>query len=118
MRGVRSMVCACFDLTRVLAGPACGRTLASYGADVLNVRAERLDTIEMFDLDTGQGKHSAFLDLVKPADAETMRRLVRDAHVFVGFLSPRRAGEAWFHAGGPRAYRARHHLCVGVVLRA
>jgi crotonobetainyl-CoA:carnitine CoA-transferase CaiB-like acyl-CoA transferase len=76
------------DLTRVLAGPACGRTLASYGADVLHVRAERLDTIEMFDLDTGQGKRSAFLDLVKPADAETLRRLVRDAHVFVDSYRP------------------------------
>jgi len=76
------------DLTRVLAGPACGRTLASYGADVLNVRAERLDTIEMFDLDTGQGKRSTFLDLIKPADAEMLRRLVRDAHIFVDSYRP------------------------------
>jgi len=76
------------DLTRVLAGPACGRTLASYGAEVLNVRAERLDTIELFDLDTGQGKRSTFLDLVKPADAETLRRLVRDAHIFVDSYRP------------------------------
>ncbi|MEI9932743.1 MAG: CoA transferase [Rhizomicrobium sp.] len=76
------------DLTRVLAGPTCGRTLASYGADVLHVRAERLDTIEMFDLDTGQGKRSAFLDLIKTADAETLRRLMRDAHVFVDSYRP------------------------------
>ena len=77
------------DLTRVLAGPACGRTLASYGADVLNVRAERLDTIEMFDLDTGQGKRSTFLDLVKPARCgRRCARLVRDAHVFVDSYRP------------------------------
>jgi crotonobetainyl-CoA:carnitine CoA-transferase CaiB-like acyl-CoA transferase len=76
------------DLTRVLAGPTCGRTLASYGAEVLNVRAERLDTIEMYDLDTGQGKRSIFLDLVKPADAETLRRLVRGAHIFVDSYRP------------------------------
>ena len=76
------------DLTRVLAGPACGRTLASHGADVLNVRAEKLDTIELFDLDTGQGKRSAFLDLVKPADAERLRQLVRGAHVFVDSYRP------------------------------
>jgi crotonobetainyl-CoA:carnitine CoA-transferase CaiB-like acyl-CoA transferase len=76
------------DLTRVLAGPACGRTLASYGADVLNIRAERLDTIELFDLDTGQGKRSAFLDLVNPADAERLRQLVRGAHVFVDSYRP------------------------------
>lgn len=76
------------DLTRVLAGPACGRTLASYGAEVLNIRAERLDTIELFDLDTGQGKRSAFLDLVNPADAERLRQLVRGAHVFVDSYRP------------------------------
>jgi crotonobetainyl-CoA:carnitine CoA-transferase CaiB-like acyl-CoA transferase len=76
------------DLTRVLAGPTCGRTLASYGADVLHVRAERLDTTELFDLDTGHGKRSAFLDLVKPADAEMLRRLVRDAHIFVDSYRP------------------------------
>jgi crotonobetainyl-CoA:carnitine CoA-transferase CaiB-like acyl-CoA transferase len=76
------------DLTRVLAGPTCGRTLASYGADVLHVRAERLDTTELFDLDTGNGKRSAFLDLIKPADAETLRRLVRDAHIFVDSYRP------------------------------
>lgn len=76
------------DLTRVLAGPTCGRTLASYGADVLNVRAERLDTIPLFDIDTGQGKRSTFLDLVKPADAERLRQLVRPAHIFVDSYRP------------------------------
>src|SRR3569832_1417749 len=76
------------DLTRVLAGPTCGRTLASYGAEVLNVRAERLDTIELYALDTGHGKRSIFLDLVKTADAETLRRLVRGAHIFVDSYRP------------------------------
>ena len=76
------------DLTRVLAGPICGRVLASHGADVLAVRAERLPTIPEFDLDTGAGKRLAFLDLIKPADAETLRRLVRGAHVFVDSYRP------------------------------
>ena len=76
------------DLTRVLAGPTCGRTLASHGADVLSVRAERLDTIDAFALDTGHGKRLAFLDLVKPADAETLRKLARGAHVFVDSYRP------------------------------
>jgi crotonobetainyl-CoA:carnitine CoA-transferase CaiB-like acyl-CoA transferase len=76
------------DLTRVLAGPSCGRTLASYGADVLGVRGPKLPTIDLFDLDTGLGKRSAVLDLAKPGDAETMRGLVRDAHVFVDSYVP------------------------------
>lgn len=76
------------DHTRVLAGPTCGRTLASHGADVLAIRAERLDAIEGFELDTGHGKRLAHLDLAKPADAETLRRLVRGAHVFVDSYRP------------------------------
>jgi crotonobetainyl-CoA:carnitine CoA-transferase CaiB-like acyl-CoA transferase len=76
------------DFTRVLAGPTVGRTLASHGADVLGIRMERLPTIELFDLDTGQGKRSAYLDLVKPADAERLRALARDAHVFVDSYRP------------------------------
>jgi len=76
------------DLTRVLAGPTVGRTLASYGADVLHVRAERLPTIPVFDLDTGHGKRSTFLDLAKPGDAETLRRLAREGHIFVESYRP------------------------------
>ncbi len=30
------------DLTRVIAGPVCGRTLAAHGADVLNISAAHL----------------------------------------------------------------------------
>jgi crotonobetainyl-CoA:carnitine CoA-transferase CaiB-like acyl-CoA transferase len=76
------------DLTRVLAGPTAGRTLASYGADVLGVRAPWLPTIDVFDVDTGLGKRSTFLDLTKPGDAEIMRTLVRQAHVFVDSYRP------------------------------
>ncbi len=76
------------DLTRVLAGPSAGRTLASYGADVLGIRAPGLPTIPLFDLDTGPGKRSAFLDLAKANDAQTMRALVRDAHVFIDSYRP------------------------------
>ncbi|HEY2070236.1 MAG TPA: CoA transferase [Rhizomicrobium sp.] len=76
------------DLTRVLAGPAAGRTLASYGAEVLGVRAPWLPTVDLFDLDTGHGKRSTFLDLTKPGDAEAMRGLVRNAHVFVDSYRP------------------------------
>lgn len=76
------------DLTRVLAGPTCSRVLASHGADVLTIRAERLPTVNLFDLDAGAGKRTAFLDLANPADAEALRRLVRGAHVFVDSYRP------------------------------
>lgn len=76
------------DLTRVLAGPTVGRTLASHGAEVLGVRSERLPTIDLFDLDTGHGKRATYLDLAKPGDAEQLRTLARDAHVFVDSYRP------------------------------
>lgn len=76
------------DFTRVLAGPTVGRTLAAHGADVLGVRAERLPTIDLFDIDTGHGKRSTYLDLAKPGDAEQLRALSRNAHVFVDSYRP------------------------------
>jgi len=97
------------DLTRVLAGPACGRTLASYGADVLGVRGPHLPTIDLFDLDTGLGKRSAFLDLAKPGDAETMRGLVRGAHVFIDSYVPGALAKLGF---SPEALA---HLSPGII---
>jgi crotonobetainyl-CoA:carnitine CoA-transferase CaiB-like acyl-CoA transferase len=70
------------DLTRVLAGPTCARTLAEHGADVLHVAAPALPTIDLFEMDTGHGKRQAYLDLNEPAAAETLRGLVRGADVF------------------------------------
>jgi crotonobetainyl-CoA:carnitine CoA-transferase CaiB-like acyl-CoA transferase len=70
------------DLTRVLAGPTCARTLAEHGADVLKITARHLPNLGYQEWDTGHGKLSAELDLREPANVETLRGLVRDADVF------------------------------------
>ncbi len=70
------------DLTRVLAGPTCARTLAEHGADVMKITAAHLPNLGYQEWDTGHGKLSARLDLRKPADLETLRGLARDADVF------------------------------------
>lgn len=70
------------DLTRVLAGPTCGRTLAEQGADVLRVSGRGMADSGMFDLDTGLGKLSTFIDLREPAGVDTLRELVRSGDVF------------------------------------
>lgn len=70
------------DLTRVLAGPTCARTLAEHGADVLHIASPNLPTIERFEMDTGHGKRQAWIDLNDPAQADTLRELVRGADVF------------------------------------
>jgi crotonobetainyl-CoA:carnitine CoA-transferase CaiB-like acyl-CoA transferase len=70
------------DLTRVLAGPTCARTLAMYGADALRVGAQHLPTVELFDVDTGFGKRAAFIDLKTGSGRDVLRALVREADVF------------------------------------
>lgn len=50
------------DLTRVVAGPVCTRTLALLGADVLRIDPPGLPEPEWQHLDTGHGKRSALLD--------------------------------------------------------
>ncbi|PYO37792.1 MAG: carnitine dehydratase [Candidatus Rokuibacteriota bacterium] len=76
------------DLTRVIAGPVCGRTLASYGAEVLLVTAPHLPNMPRLVMDTGLGKLSASLDLRKADDAETLRQLIRGADVFCQSYRP------------------------------
>jgi crotonobetainyl-CoA:carnitine CoA-transferase CaiB-like acyl-CoA transferase len=70
------------DLTRVLAGPTAGRTLAEHGADVLKITAAHLPNIGYQEFDTGHGKLSAQLDLRRPRQLETLRDLAREADVF------------------------------------
>jgi crotonobetainyl-CoA:carnitine CoA-transferase CaiB-like acyl-CoA transferase len=70
------------DLTRVLAGPTCGRTLAEHGADVLRIGSPELPSVPGFVLDTSHGKLSAHLDLERRDDLERLRTLVGEADVF------------------------------------
>jgi crotonobetainyl-CoA:carnitine CoA-transferase CaiB-like acyl-CoA transferase len=70
------------DLTRVLAGPTCARTLAEHGADVLKITAAHLPNLGYQEWDTGHGKLSAELDLRKPENVEVLHGLVRRADVF------------------------------------
>ena len=71
------------DLTRILAGPTIGRTLAGHGADVLRVDSPTLPTVEAFDVDTGHGKRRAWCDLDVPEDRDALLRLVDGADVVV-----------------------------------
>jgi len=70
------------DLTRVLAGPTCARSLAEHGADVLKISAAHLPDSGAMELDTGIGKLSARLDLRAPESAAALQALARDADVF------------------------------------
>jgi hypothetical protein len=77
LSGIRSL-----DLTRVLAGPTCGRTLAEHGADVLRVTSPTLPSIPPFVADTGHGKLSTELQLDRTEDLQRLRNLVSEADIF------------------------------------
>jgi crotonobetainyl-CoA:carnitine CoA-transferase CaiB-like acyl-CoA transferase len=76
------------DLTRVVAGPVCGRTLAAHGADVLRVASPELPFFPWLVIDTGRGKRSAWVDLATADGRESLTRLLRDADVFVQAYRP------------------------------
>jgi crotonobetainyl-CoA:carnitine CoA-transferase CaiB-like acyl-CoA transferase len=84
------------DLTRVLAGPTCARTLAEHGADVMKITGPHLPHLGYQEYDTGHGKLSAHLDLRQPADLETLRGLVREGDVFSQGYRPGTLGQRGF----------------------
>jgi hypothetical protein len=68
------------DLTRVLAGPTCARTLAMYGADTLRIGAPQLPSIPLFVADTSlvSARRSSTTDTGRAA----LAGLVGEAGVF------------------------------------
>ena len=103
LSGVRVM-----DLTRVIAGPVCGRTLAEHGADVLRIQGPTIPFIPALVVDTGRGKRSAFLDLTATSDRQTFEQLLQSADVLVQGYRP---GAIAGHGYGPqRAFAKRPGL--------
>lgn len=70
------------DLTRILAGPTCARTLAEHGADVLMVTADHLPQSDFFVMDTSHGKRTCFLDLKQGGDYDQLLKLLETADIF------------------------------------
>ena len=70
------------DVTHVLAGPTCARTLAEHGADVLRIGKSSAGDGNPMQRDTGHGKRSAVLDLKSADGASALRALVGGTDVF------------------------------------
>ena len=103
------------EMTRVIAGPVAGRTLAAHGADVLLISAPHLPAIAPLVIDTGRGKLSASLDLRDAAARETLRGLAKEADVF---LQGYRPGAIAAHGFSPEALAALRPGIVCVTLSA
>ena len=102
------------DLTRVIAGPVCGRALAAHGADVMRITAPHLPGLPELDIDTGRGKLSASVDLRATDDREWLARAgARGARARAG-LPPGRDCRTRLLARGAGRDAARH--CRGHAL--
>lgn len=77
LEGVRVL-----DLSRVIAGPVAGRTLAAHGADVLLIAARELPQVDWLTIDNGRGKLSAFVELKSEQGRATLRALLAEADIF------------------------------------
>jgi len=70
------------DLSRVIAGPVAGRTLAAHGADVLLISGPDLPAIPWLTIDTGRGKLTSFVELKSEQGRATLRDLLAGADIF------------------------------------
>ncbi|MEK9278669.1 MULTISPECIES: CoA transferase [unclassified Bradyrhizobium] len=77
------------DLSRVIAGPVAGRTLAAHGADVLLISGPELPAIPWLTIDTGRGKLTTFVELKSETGRAQLRELLKDADIFSQGYRPR-----------------------------
>lgn len=103
------------DMTRVLAGPAATVLLADQGADVIKVEPLRGDVVRAMGgggvtagfVTANRGKRSIALDLKSDAGIDVVKRLARDADVFVqnfrpGAIDGMGLGEPFIRAINPK----------------
>jgi crotonobetainyl-CoA:carnitine CoA-transferase CaiB-like acyl-CoA transferase len=77
------------DLSRVIAGPVAGRTLAVHGADVMLISGPDLPAIPWLSIDTGRGKLTSFVELKSEQGRTTLRDLLAAADIFSQGYRPR-----------------------------
>lgn len=76
------------EMSRVIAAPVAGRTLAAHGADVLWITSPNLPDLPSIDIDTARGKRTAQLDITQPEDLDVLLHLLDDADVFLQSYRP------------------------------
>src|SRR6266550_8314380 len=86
------------DLSRVIAGPVAGRTLAAHGADVLLISGPDLPAISWLTIDTGRGKLTSFAELKSEQGRGVLRDLLAEADIFSQGYRPRALASLGFSA--------------------
>ncbi|KAK0767085.1 hypothetical protein N5P37_000818 [Trichoderma harzianum] len=83
LQGIRIL-----ELSRVIAAPVAGKTLAAHGADVLWVTSPNLPNQPGLDRDLSRGKRTIQLDIHKPDEKERLLELLRSCDVFIQGYRP------------------------------
>ncbi|KAF2020610.1 CoA-transferase family III [Aaosphaeria arxii CBS 175.79] len=83
MSGIRVL-----EMCRIIAGPAMGRGLAEYGADVIKVTSPNLSDVPFFQVDGNLGKHTTDLDLRNPEERAKFEELLQSADVVLDGYRP------------------------------
>ncbi|KAJ5669278.1 hypothetical protein N7462_010348 [Penicillium macrosclerotiorum] len=83
LRGLRVL-----ELSRVIAAPLSGKTLAAHGADVLWVTSPGLPDLPAIDREFCRGKRSIQVDLSAEKGQAELSKLLDEAHVFVQGFRP------------------------------
>jgi crotonobetainyl-CoA:carnitine CoA-transferase CaiB-like acyl-CoA transferase len=86
------------DLSRVIAAPVAGRTLAVHGADVMLISGPNVPAIPWLTIDTGRGKLSTFIELKSDAGRATLRELLSQADIFSQGYRPQAIAALGFSA--------------------
>ncbi|KAG9696910.1 CoA-transferase family III, partial [Aureobasidium melanogenum] len=76
------------EMSRVIAAPLCGKTLAAHGADVIWVTSPNLPDLPDIDREFGRGKRTAQLDIQDPTDKAKLMELIKDCDVFIQGFRP------------------------------
>jgi len=77
LSGIRGL-----DLTRVLAGPTCGRMLAEFGADILKFCSPRYPDAAVLELETSFRKRKQIMEINSGSGRDAFEALVRECDIF------------------------------------
>jgi len=114
------------DMTTVVVGPICGRTLGDQGADVVKVEAPGGDLLRTMArgarnpgmsgkfMNFNRNKRSICLDIKQPAGLEALKKLIASADVFVTNVRPNALARAGLDYESLKAENPRLIYC-GIV---
>jgi crotonobetainyl-CoA:carnitine CoA-transferase CaiB-like acyl-CoA transferase len=83
LQGVRVV-----EMSRVIAAPVAGKTLAAHGADVIWITSPTLPDLPDLDIDLSRGKRTVQLDIKRPEDKTKLLELLRTTDVFIQSYRP------------------------------